>query len=701
MYEAIAPEDLRMLHADDASLLVQNEILKSRISDLEGTAAEYKEQLRDAREIRGSRKRQRTWSEANSTAENDKDMLYHEESSNLDGAAVPDFLRHMMSFASSDDNNVLLASPGSSTVLRHENLPGRYLFTTNFPGSYGVKELLSILNALGRETADQNFDVYLAQVDPIHHYMPIPCLRQRYNRCWSAEELPQAHEAALVFAILALGDVASQNLHSRFLVSASLHLLWISNSLARPTIDAVCTMCYFAAYLNYEGRLGELWPVLGINVRMAQSMGLHRDPSIISNLPVAEAELRRRLFWTIAATETAFSTVSGRPDGLGFFDCNLPKNISDSELLDGQKARSLAVNEATFNRYLWELASVSRNLLHYMPECSFPITTPKLKSLELRLLAWFHALPAPFRFDTNARIPEMLGPAESRNHYVQSLIIHIMVQHGILVLYRKLALSHKDVASKQPCFEAAFAVLGSWKILQNDFPRMVRVVWMHWLRAFHAALICLVIIRTDGPDSKYRVRALSCWKSTLQTFVRIKHQNESIMECYRALDRLDVVLRKETEINSRPEKISHQEQLHDPPPIATSSSTGLNPFMPTVQNFSLKSSDTFKSTLLDRKEAPERIRSAHPDVASSEAPRNPMAISAALDNGDSTAIRDSSYKVLYRDALTPNASLANAHPTVGDPTDFWFATLSHDHPDLFDIDTQNWPKWLLDRQNTD
>ena len=56
MYEAIAPEDLRMLHADDASLLVQNEILKSRISDLEGTAAEYKEQLRDAREIRGSRK---------------------------------------------------------------------------------------------------------------------------------------------------------------------------------------------------------------------------------------------------------------------------------------------------------------------------------------------------------------------------------------------------------------------------------------------------------------------------------------------------------------------------------------------------------------------------------------------------------------------------------------------------------------------
>ena len=613
---------------------------------------------------------------------------------------MPDFLQHMMSLSSSDDNNVPSASSSSFTKLRQKHLTGRYLFTTNFPGSYGVKEMLSILNGLGRETADQFFDVYLAQVDPIHHYLPTPCLRHWYTRCWSADGLPQAYEAALVFATLALGDLASQNLHSWVLISASLHLLWISNSLVRPTIEAICAMCYFAAYLNYEGRLGELWPVLGINIRMAQSMGLHRDPSIVSNLPVAEAELRRRLFWTIAATETAFSTVFGRPNGLGFFDCNLPKNVSDGELLDGQKARSSAVNEVTFNRYLWELASVCRNMLHNTPECSTPITTPKLKSLELRLLAWFHALPTPFRFDFNAPIPEMLGPTESRNQYVQSLIIHIIVQHGILMLYRNLALSQKDVASKQPCFEAAFAILGSWKILQNNFPRMVRVVCMHWLRAFHAALVCFAIIRTDGPDSKYRGRALSCWESTRQIFVRIKHQNESVMECYRALDRLDVVLRKEMGINSCPKGSSYQEQLHDRPPVAASSSTGFNPFTPTVQDFSLESSNTFEDTVPDRKQTLERIKMARTDVAASEPPRDPMAISAALDNSELSATRDSSYKVLYQDALTPDASIANAHPTVGGSIEFWFATFSHHHPDLFDIDTRNWPEWLVDPHNS-
>ena len=660
--------------------------------------AEYKGQLRDAREVQGPRKRQRTWSEANSTVENDKERVYYGHSSYLDGGAVPDFFRHKMSLASSDDNEMLSAYSGSSIVLPQNRLPGPYLFATNFPGSYGVKEILRILNGLGREVADQSLDTYLDLIDPIHHYMPIPCLRQRYNRCWSAEDLPQAHEAALVFAVLALGDLASKNLHSSFLISASLQLLRISNFLASPTIDAICAICYFAAYLNYEGRLGEFWQVVGINFRLAQSMGLHRDPSIVSNLPVAEAELRRRLFWTIAATETALSTVFGRPNGLGFVDCNLPENISDSELLGGQKARSSAVNEVAFNRYIWELASVSRTMLQNLPECSIPITTSKLKALELRVFAWFDTLPAPYRFDTNARIPGPLGSAESRNQYVQSVIIHIIVQHGILVLYRNSVLSHKDMASKQPCFEAAFAILGSWRILQDNFPRMVRVVWMHWFRAFHAALICLVIIRTDGQDSEYRVRALSCWKSTLQIFVRIKHQNESIMGCYRALDRLDVVLRKEMEINSHPKTSSHQEQLRDRSPIGASSSTGLDPFTPTVQDFGHRSGHTFKTTSSHRELTPERMRSACPNVAFPEAPSNPMAISAALDNGQVTTTRNSSYKVLYQDALTSSATSAIAQPAVGRFKDFWFANLCH-HPALFDIDTQNWPKWLVDPQN--
>ena len=659
--------------------------------------AEYKGQLRDAREVRGPRKRQRTWSEAKSMVENDKRRVYYRHPSSLDGAAVPDFLRNKISLASSDDNDMLSASSGLSIVLPQNNLPAPYLFATNFPGSYGVKEILSSLKGLGREITDQSLDAYLDLVDPIHHYMPLTCLRQRYNRCWSAEDLPQAHEAALVFAVLALGDLASQNLHSWFLMSASLQLLRISNFLASPTIDAICAICYFTAYLNYEGRLEEFWPVLGINIRLAQSMGLHRDPSILSNLPVAEAELRRRLFWTIAATETALSTVFGHPNGLGLFDCNLPEDISDSELFGGQKVKSSAVNEVTFNRYIWELASFSRNMLQDMPECSIPVTTPKLKAVELRLLAWFHALPAPYRFDTNARIPGALGPAESRNQYVQSVIIHIIVQHSILVLYRNSVLSHKDMDSKQPCFEAAFAILRSWKILQDNFPRMVRVVGMHWFRAFHAALICLVIIRTDGQDSEYRVRALSCWESTLQMFVRIKNQNESIMACYRALDRLDVVLRKELELISRPRISSPEEQLHDRSPIGASSSTGLNPFTPTVQEFGHNSGHTFENAPSHREVTPERMRSPSPNVAFSKAPSNPMAISAALDDGQPTTTRKSSYQILYQDALTSSGSLATAQPTVGRFKEFWFANFCH-HPALFDIDVQHWPEWLVDPQ---
>lgn len=48
-----------------------------------------------------------------------------------------------------------------------------------------------------------------------------------------------------------------------------------------------------AVYLQHEGKLGDYWPMLGLNIRLAQSMALCRDPSYILNLSSKEGELRR------------------------------------------------------------------------------------------------------------------------------------------------------------------------------------------------------------------------------------------------------------------------------------------------------------------------------------------------------------------------------------------------------------------------
>jgi len=162
---------------------------------------------------------------------------------------------------------------------------------------------------------------------------------------------PQPQEAALVFAVLALGDLVSRNSSSWFLISASMQLLRISNFFASPSMDSIHTFCYIAVYLQHEGKLGEYWQLLGLVIRLAQSMALHRDPSLILNLSSEEGELRRRLFWTVAAQETALSLMFGRPNGIGFADCELPKDISDDELfgepaIEGMRTSSNEISGA-------------------------------------------------------------------------------------------------------------------------------------------------------------------------------------------------------------------------------------------------------------------------------------------------------------------------------------------------------------------
>lgn len=96
---------------------------------------------------------------------------------------------------------------------------------------------------------------------------------------------------------------------------------------------------------------------------------------------------------------------------------------------------------------------------------------PILKGFESWILGWLHSIPMSYRFDPKARQPEQFGGPDSRKQYVQSVILHIIVHHDILILFRKSVLSHNAKASRKPCFEAAFAIADSWKILQESFPR--------------------------------------------------------------------------------------------------------------------------------------------------------------------------------------------------------------------------------------
>ncbi|KAM0330740.1 hypothetical protein ACHAQA_003692 [Verticillium albo-atrum] len=79
----------------------------------------------------------------------------------------------------------------------------------------------------------------------------------------------------------------------------------------------------------------DLWTQLGAIIRMAMTMGMHREPSEFEpQIPVFSAEMRRRLWFSILELDLHVSLVCNLPCSIreGDFTCKPPSNLDDKEL---------------------------------------------------------------------------------------------------------------------------------------------------------------------------------------------------------------------------------------------------------------------------------------------------------------------------------------------------------------------------------
>lgn len=89
----------------------------------------------------------------------------------------------------------------------------------------------------------------------------------------------------------------------------------------------------------YDSRT--LWTLIGVALRMAEGMGLHRDGSFLG-LPPFETEMRRRVWWQLKLLDGDLAQLSGS-DKFGNIDTGprspkLPSNINDDELYPGMSS---------------------------------------------------------------------------------------------------------------------------------------------------------------------------------------------------------------------------------------------------------------------------------------------------------------------------------------------------------------------------
>ena len=100
--------------------------------------------------------------------------------------------------------------------------------------------------------------------------------------------------------------------------------------MSRPTLLGIQTLIMMGPYLTNSGRFLDAWTLFGTTVRLAHSIGLHRNPKFLDPAPpLRECTLRQTLWWWMLHMDQQYSVTLGRPLGIsGFGDCPPPEPLT-------------------------------------------------------------------------------------------------------------------------------------------------------------------------------------------------------------------------------------------------------------------------------------------------------------------------------------------------------------------------------------
>ncbi|CAL1714474.1 unnamed protein product [Somion occarium] len=163
-------------------------------------------------------------------------------------------------------------------------------------------------------------------------------ISQQDNRC--------PHRLAVLYFILAIGALVDLTLPACNVEAekyfqlgrATLSLRSIFDSPEVETVQAVSLMAAYQSACSQRYSNDSAWSVISLAVKLAQSLGLHRDSSQWKLDPKI-VQRRRNLFWELATFEATHCISLGRPTSISevHIDCELPLDEEETIGEDGEK----------------------------------------------------------------------------------------------------------------------------------------------------------------------------------------------------------------------------------------------------------------------------------------------------------------------------------------------------------------------------
>ncbi|EOD46576.1 putative c6 transcription protein [Neofusicoccum parvum UCRNP2] len=243
--------------------------------------------------------------------------------------------------------------------------------------------------------------LFKENVDPLVKVLHIPTIEPKIlSAIENRDHIPRGMEA-LLFSIYyaVITSTSSEDCDAWFSESKQTLLdkyrFGLEQGLARANFlqtDEFVVLQAFVIFLiclrrNEAARI--IWTLTGLVVRMAQTLGIHRDGSHFGLSPF-EIEMRRRLWWQVCILDTRASEDHGCDPTIveASFDTQIPLNVNDVDLDPAMKEfpkERIGCTEMTFCLVRFEVANVYRRIQYVPPgpvRCSRYFSSVSLEQKE-------------------------------------------------------------------------------------------------------------------------------------------------------------------------------------------------------------------------------------------------------------------------------------------------------------------------------
>ncbi|KAF2967523.1 hypothetical protein GQX73_g6038 [Xylaria multiplex] len=200
-----------------------------------------------------------------------------------------------------------------------------------------------------REIADAMITVYFRCFESANRILHEPSFWAEYRRFWEDPESINTGQRLKILLCIGIGsslhDESGPDSELRGQVQQWIYTAqaWLSGPLEKDRLDLPGLQIHCLAMLARQifSIGGDLvWMSMGSLIHRAMQIGLHRDPKRLPSMSILQAEVRRRLWYTILELLVQSSLDSALPPRISLedFDTEAPSNNNDDEISESTTA---------------------------------------------------------------------------------------------------------------------------------------------------------------------------------------------------------------------------------------------------------------------------------------------------------------------------------------------------------------------------